>query len=317
MKRIQHIAIAATIAISTITWTLLEPVTPAAAAATKDPEVAEPARPVLSPLWKKTIQQWAPQIAAVADNFGLDPDFVAAVIREESNGDPKVISRVGAVGLMGVMPTGPGLEWRPSAEDLADPTTNLSWGVAILSEVIRQSGGDLYSALAAYSGGWDHASSRVPRNYAASVLDYYGKAVMARNGLSPDIATQWTLAIELRGGHVPHEPLLILGDQPVSGLVTFGEHLIYDYIDQSGKSYRVKGYVVPVALLVPLETGGATFGDPDHLEAELQSRLGNTIIKVATSNPNILLACLPSLSRLRGHASTRWFAPSSCPSWHR
>jgi hypothetical protein len=249
--------------------------------------------------------------------FGFDPDFVAAVIREESNGDSRVISRAGAVGLMGVMPTSPGLEWRPTAEELMNPSTNLRWGVAILADVVRQSGGDLYSALAAYSGGWDQVNSRVPRSYASSVLDYYGQAIMARNGISPDFASQWTLAIKIRGGYVPNESLLVLGDQPVSGLITFGEHLVYDYVDVSGRPYYVKGYAVPVVLVVPIGTDSVTFGSADTLETELQARLGETNEKIDNSNPRILIACLPSLSRLRGHASTRWFAPSSCPSWHR
>lgn len=278
---------------------------------------SETPQPQLSPIWKDTIQQWASQISEAADVFGLDPDFVAAVIREESNGDPRVISRAGAVGLMGVMPTSPGLEWRPTAEELMDPSINLSWGVAILAEVVRQSGGDLYSALAAYIGGWDQVNSRVPRSYAASVLDYYGRAVVVRNGLSPDIASQWTLAVEIRGGYVPPEPLLVLGDQPISGLIKFGQHIVYDYVDQSGRHYYVKGYAVPVALVVPIGAGNSSFGSADVLETELQVRLGDTSEKIDKSNPRVLIACLPSLSRLRGHASTRWFAPTHCPSWHR
>jgi hypothetical protein len=271
----------------------------------------------LSPIWKSIIQQWAPQIHEAAEISGLDPDFIAAVIREESNGDPQVISRVGAVGLMGVMPTSPGLEWRPAAEELMNPATNLSWGVAILAEVVRQSGGDLYAALAAYSGGWDQVNSRVPQDYAASVLDYYGRAIMARIGLSSDFASQWTLAVEIQGGYVPPDPLLVLGDQPISGLITFGKHVVYNYIDQMGHRYRVIGYAVPVALVVPMGAENATFGSADVLEAELQARLGETGEKIDGSNTRVIIACLPSLSRLRGHASTRWFAPTQCPSWHR
>lgn len=289
---------------------------PASAAAAPMLQSTAPAKPPLSPIWKETIQQWAMEINDLADVYGLDPDFVAAVVREESNGDPRVVSRVGAVGLMGVMPASPGLEWRPQLEELKDPTTNLRWGVAILAEVVRQSGGDLYSALAAYSGGWDQVNSRVPRNYAASVLDYYGRAVVARNGISPDIASRWTLAIEIRHGYVPNEPLLVLGDQPVSGLITYGEHMVFEYVDQSGRSYYVKGHAVPVALIVPLGTDSISFGGAETLEAELQARLSETSAKVTSSNPRVLIACLPSLSRLRGHASTRWFAPSFCPSWH-
>ena len=269
--------------------------------------------PTLSPMWKPIIQQWSSYIHTLADSNGLDPDLIAAVVHEESNGDPNVVSHAGAVGLMGVMQTGPGLEWRPSQEELKNPMVNLRWGVAILAEVVKQSGGDLYSALAAYSGGWDQVNSRVPRKYAASVLDNYSRAVLVRNGLSPDIAAQWTIAIELTRGNVPNSPLLVLGDQPLSGLHTYAEHVVVDYVDDRGHSLYIKGYVVPVALVVPLdpETGAPDVGNED--ETALEDLEG----KEDQLNPRVLLACLPSLSRLRGHVSTRWFAPTDCPSWHR
>lgn len=273
--------------------------------------------PALSPIWGPSIRQWEPQISVLASTYGFDPDFIAAVIMEESNGDYDEVSRVGAVGLMGVMPNGPGLEWRPSTDELLNPATNLRWGVVILSDVVRQSGGDLFSALAAYSGGWGEAASNVPRAYAASVLNNYGRAIVAREGISPDIATQWTIAIEYRSGNVPATPLLVLGNQPVSGLQTYGEHVLFDTVDSSGRAYYVKGYAVPVALVVPGGANTVPYGSPHTLEPELRSRLGDGSLKLGSSTNHVLLACLPSLSRLRGRVSTRWFAPSDCPSWHR
>lgn len=272
---------------------------------------------LLAPVWGPAIKQWSTPIGVLAADYGLDPDFIAAVIFEESHGDPTVVSRAGAVGLMGVMPSGPGMEWRPSTEELQDPIVNLRWGVAILTDIIRQSGGDFYAALTAYSGGWRESNSRVPREYAARVLNNYGRAVVSRNGISPRIASQWTLAIEMRRGHVPNESLLVLGSQPVSGLHTYGEHTIYDYVDASGHAYYVRGYAVPVAIVVPLNANAVSFGDSNALEPELQARLDGIAAKVNNSNPRVLIACLPSLTRLRGHVSTRWFAPSNCPAWHR
>lgn len=284
-------------------------------------QASEP--PVISPIWGPAIQQWAFHIGVLSQAYGLDPDFIAAVINAESSGNHSVISQKGAVGLMGVMPTGPGLEWRPSADDLANPAVNLRWGVAILADVVRQAGGDLYAALAAYSGGWANVDNGVPRSYATAVLDSYGRAIAVRNRIQPDIATQWTVAIKLRHGnvlhgHEPHDSLLVLGDQPVSGLYTFGEHLIYDYVDKNGRAYYIVGYAVPVALVVPVANDSAIYGDSEQVDAHLRARLGEQVgVKEASSNPRVLLACLPSLDRLRGHASTRWFAPSDCPSWHR
>ncbi len=274
-----------------------------------------PAAQVLSPIWGPTIRQWSPQIATIAQEYGLDPDLIAAVIQEESHGDHQVVSYMGAVGLMGVMPSGPGLEFRPSAEALKRPTTNLHWGAAILTEIIRQSGGDIYAALAAYSGGWELVETRIPQLYATSILNNYGRAVAARNGVSPDIATNWTVAIEMRRGHVVGDDLLVLGEQPLSGLRTYGEHVIYTDVDEQGRAYHIRGYAVPVALVIPADA--VSYGHSDQVEAPLQARLGERVEKVNHTNPEVLIACLPSLSRLRGRVSTRWYAPSQCPSWHR
>ncbi|MCA9945771.1 MAG: lytic transglycosylase domain-containing protein, partial [Anaerolineales bacterium] len=265
------------------------------------------------------IRQWSTYIGILADTHGLDPDFIAAVVEEESNGRLDGVSSVGAVGLMGVMPQGPGLEWRPTTEELMIPSVNLRWGVAILAEVVRQAGGDLASALAAYSGGWEYVGSSVPQAYASNVLDNYARAVLIREGISPDIAAQWTIAIEINKGYVPNEPFLVLGQQPVSGLYTYAKHRVYDYVDDFGRSYFINGYVVPVALVVPADPDPhiMTFGSGDEIDLHLQARLGQDSVKIDNSNPRIILACLPSLSRLRGIASTRWFAPSGCPSWHR
>ena len=270
----------------------------------------------LSPIWNPNIQQWSAEIIQVADVYGLDPDFVAAVINAESNGNPTGISRAGAVGLMGVMPSGPGLEWRPSVEELQQPNINLRWGVGILSETIRQSGGDINAALAAYSAGWDQAHRTVPQEYADNVLNDYGRAVAARSGISPDIASQWTVAIEMRRGYVPFETLL-MNQQPVSGLYMYGEHVVYNYVDQAGRQFYIKGYAVPLALVVPATHDQPAPLDSDSVESDLLNRMGMDNQKIDHSNPRVLLACLPSLSRLRGHLSTRWFAPSQCPRWYR
>jgi len=269
-------------------------------------------------MWGPTIQQWSDYIGVLAVANGLDPDFIAAVVWEESNGQPEIVSSAGAVGLMGVMSSSPGLEWRPSTEDLQNPTINLRWGVAILAEIVRQSGGDLYSALAAYSGGWEQVNSKVPRDYAASVLDNYGRAVVVRNGQSPDIASQWTIAVEIKRGYVPPEKLLVLGQQPLSGLYLFGKHLVYDYVDEAGNAYYITGYAVPVALVVPLDfTVDGRDSDNSEESNFTQTTPALTNEKTANRSPHVLIACLPSLSRLRGQASTRWFAPSQCPSWYR
>ncbi|MBW3559053.1 MAG: lytic transglycosylase domain-containing protein [Proteobacteria bacterium] len=92
--------------------------------------------------------------------FTLDPALVYAVVRQESRFNPRAGSRVGASGLMQLMPAtaaevagNPRLRADPSP--LHDPAFNLRLGQTYLAQLLRQAGveGDLLRALAAYNGG--------------------------------------------------------------------------------------------------------------------------------------------------------------------
>ena len=214
--------------------------------------------------------------------------------------------------LPATLPISPGLEWQPSTNDLLLPAADLRWGIAILSYVVQQSGGDLFTALAAYRGGWSNVNDPQPREFAARVLDNYGRALITRAGLSPSIAGHWTVAVEIRAGNVPADGMLVLGSRPIGALRTFAEHVVYAYADADGHLFYVRGYAIPLTLVESLPDEGDS-GTADELEAPLRARLGEKTARGASSNPRVLLACLPSLTRLRGQTTTRWFAPSNCP----
>jgi hypothetical protein len=267
---------------------------------------------VLSPYWEPGIQRWADTIGALAEAYGFHPDFVAAVIKHESDDEFQAISRRGAVGLMDIMADEAVLEWRPSSETLLTPTADLRWGLAILSYVVQQAGGDLYTALAAYNGGWQHVNSRIPREYAARVLDSYARALLARAGLPAEMAARWTVAVDIRAGNVPDEALLVLGYEPIAELRTLAPHTVYAFADGAGRTYYVRATVVPVGLTA-MVAGESGLENPDELEAPLRARLGEKSAGSAAGNPRVLLACLAGLTRLRGQVTTRWYGPSGCP----
>lgn len=279
---------------------------------------APPEAALLSPYWSESITRWSNAIYKVAYVYGLDPDLVAAVVKAESRGQSDVESYVGAVGLMGVMPYGPGLEWRPTTEQLKDPETNLRWGVSILADILRQSGGDVFSALAAYNGGWQQASRAYTQAYAAEVLNDYARAVVVRSGGQPDTAEAWTIAIEKSRGHVPQERYLVLGDQPAAGNKLIGEHVVYQAVDRHGYAYYVKGYAVPLKVpptkpTAALEAVSGGVQQAESAVADAPNSASAAQVKNRVRAPRVLLACLPTLERLRGQVSSRWFAPSTCP----
>lgn len=151
----------------------------------------------LSPYWPPAVSQWESVILQHAQARRLDPDLVAAVIWKESLGRANARSVVGAVGLMGLMP----FPWRPSIQELQNPSTNLFWGVRALAHIIRDGNGDLYYSLAAYNGGWEQIHLRVTRRYATEILDCYTRAIAVRYGLPED--GDWIAIIAAEGAPGP------------------------------------------------------------------------------------------------------------------
>lgn len=90
-------------------------------------------------------------IHAAATRAGLPPELVLAVIEVESHFDRFAISRVGAQGMMQVMPF-----WKNEIgrreDNLTDNRTNLEYGCRILQFYLQREDGNLHRALAAYNG---------------------------------------------------------------------------------------------------------------------------------------------------------------------
>lgn len=96
----------------------------------------------------------------------LDPALVAAVIYNESRFDPGAVSRVGARGLMQIMPdTAEWLAHKLSEEDgysferMFDAETNIRFGCWYLGYLSRSFGGDPVKIAASYHAGQNAVSS--------------------------------------------------------------------------------------------------------------------------------------------------------------
>ncbi|MCR5610519.1 MAG: lytic transglycosylase domain-containing protein [Clostridiales bacterium] len=99
------------------------------------------------------------EIRNAAHRYGLEPAFVAAVVKTESGFDPRAVSGDGAVGLMQVLPsTGEWIAWRRGlefdSERLYDPEYNLDYGCWLLSFLLERYDGNEKYALIAYNAGY-------------------------------------------------------------------------------------------------------------------------------------------------------------------
>ncbi len=81
---------------------------------------------------------------------GLEPALVKAVIKTESDGNPRCVSRAGAMGLMQLMPEN---VKEAGISDPFDPEQNISAGTKQLAGLLTHYHGDLDLALAGYNAG--------------------------------------------------------------------------------------------------------------------------------------------------------------------
>jgi hypothetical protein len=160
-----------------------------------NPFPAQAETSALCTYWQPNITQWAKLITKYSQDNGLDPNFVAALIEEESKGNPRLISRAGAVGLMQIMPYEAGFTWRPRTRTLLKPEANLEWGTNTLNEVIRQAQGRLTLAVLAYNSGWDRIQLRSARLFAAKVFDHYARCIASQSKLDPKQLDDYAVTI--------------------------------------------------------------------------------------------------------------------------
>lgn len=96
--------------------------------------------------------QYSHLIESYSDEFDIDPLWVTAMVRQESEFDEKAISNHGAIGLMQILPS-TAKEFGVSKDQLYDPEINLYTGVRYLAYLQDYYGGDLRMATIAYNQG--------------------------------------------------------------------------------------------------------------------------------------------------------------------
>lgn len=121
-------------------------------------------------------------IAAIVDREaranGVPVSLARAVVRIESNWNPRLTGRAGEVGLMQIKhQTARGLGYSGSRAALYEPATNIKWGMRYLAGAYRLAAGDTCGTVMRYQGG--HGARRM--SSAARTYCSKARTIMASN----------------------------------------------------------------------------------------------------------------------------------------
>ena len=118
-------------------------------------------------------------IEAYSKEHGLEPELVMGVIQVESGYNPKTRSRVGATGLMQLMPRT--ASHMKCGSDMTDPEENIQCGCRVLKKYLDLYDGNLIYGLSAYNTGPGNTNPSRREGKAPFNFPYVEKVLRWRN----------------------------------------------------------------------------------------------------------------------------------------
>lgn len=164
----------------------------------------------LSPVFTPEVQYWAPKILKWAQAADIDPNLVATVMQIESCGDPRALSRSGAIGLFQVMPY-----HFTASDDPYSPDTNALRGLDYLRRSWETARGEARLALAGYNGGigvigWPEVDwSAQTQHYA-----YWGSGIYAEASSGAQTSSRLQEWLNANGVSLCRQANIRLGIEP-------------------------------------------------------------------------------------------------------
>ncbi|QKJ86828.1 Lytic transglycosylase [Paramixta manurensis] len=153
----------------------------------------EPQTPLTKAPPQKVSQAWSLFTENAASHYGVDERLINAIISVESGGNPTVVSRSNAVGLMQIKAStagrevyrAQGLRGQPSSAELRDPARNIDIGTAYIRLLQQQALAGIhnpetmrYATIVSYANG----AGALLRTFSSN----RDRAIAMINAMSPD-----------------------------------------------------------------------------------------------------------------------------------
>jgi soluble lytic murein transglycosylase-like protein len=136
-------------------------------------------------------------------DHNVDVDLLASIVKAESNGNTRALSRAGAAGLMQLMPS---TASHLGVKDRFEPGQNVRGGSAYIDALLTHYHDNLALALAAYNAGpaaVDKYHGIPPyhetRAYVARVIHEFNRRILAREALARQAQPRLAAASPSRG----------------------------------------------------------------------------------------------------------------------
>ena len=155
-------------------------------------------------------ETYEPVINSASRHFVVDADIVRAVIKAESNYNPRAVSPKGAMGLMQLMPD----TAAQLGVDPTNPAQNIQGGVTYLAQMLSRfsdraqalaaynwGAGNVQKAVANYGGDWLSSAPSETRNYVSSILGSTAAAGNIEVAVSDDLTFLASLGIVSSGSN--------------------------------------------------------------------------------------------------------------------
>ena len=131
----------------------------------------------LTPRQKKNEKKYQHLVLEAAERYEVEPEIIKAIIMAESGFNPKAVSKVGARGLMQLMPRTAKVL---GVKDSFKPDHNIDAGVRYFKQLLDRFDGKIKLALAAYNAGSYNVRKyngippfKATQIYVDKVLKYY------------------------------------------------------------------------------------------------------------------------------------------------